>query len=98
VRGSSPPPAARAVAGRWACNRFLRQALLRWAFCSLPRSAWARTLYDGQRAAGHSHFKALRALANRCLEVLHHLLATGQRHDEAVHQRNRAKARRPAAA
>jgi transposase len=89
---------SRAVAARWACNRFLRQALLRWAFCSLPRSAWARTFYDGQRAAGKAHFKALRALANRWLEILHHLLATGQRYDEAVHQRNRAKARRPAAA
>jgi transposase len=89
---------ARVVAARWACNRFLRQALLRWAFCSLPRSAWARAFYDGQRAAGKSHFTALRALANRWLEVLHHLLATGQRYDEAVHQRNRADAARRAAA
>ena len=89
---------ARVVAARWACNRFLRQALLRWAFCSLPRSAWARTFYDGQRAAGKSHFKAARALANRWLEILHHLLASGQRYDEAVHQRNRARAGRAAAA
>jgi transposase len=89
---------SRMVVARWACNRFLRQALLRWAFCSLPRSAWARSFYDEQRAAGKSHFKALRALANRWLEILHHLLATGQRYDEAVHQRNRARAIRPAAA
>ena len=89
---------ARQVVARGACNRFLRQALLRWAFCSLPRSAWARTFYDGQRAAGKGHFKALRALANRWLEILHHLLATGRRYDEAVHQRNRARAARPAAA
>ena len=88
----------RVVVARGACNRFLRQALLRWAFCSLPRSAWARSFYDGQRAAGKGHFKAIRALANRWLEILHHLLATGQRYDEAVHQRNRAKAPRPAAA
>lgn len=81
----------RAVVARWACNRFLRQALLRWAFCSLPRSAWARTFYDSHRAAGKSHYKALRALANRWLEVLHRLLVTGQRYDEAVHQRNRTK-------
>jgi transposase len=89
---------SRAVAARWACNRFLRQALLRWAFCSLPRSAWARSFYDGQRAAGKGHFKAIRALANRWLEILHHLLATGQRYDEAVHQRNRSRATRAAAA
>jgi transposase len=89
---------SRVVAARGACNRFLRQALLRWAYCSLPKSAWARAFYDAQRAAGKGHYKALRALANRWLEVLHHLLATGRRYDEAVHQRNRLKRRRPAAA
>jgi len=89
---------ARQVVARTACNRFLRQALLRWAFCSLTRSAWARTSYDRQRAAGKSHFQALRALANRWLEILHHLLATHQRYDEAVHQRNRARAAGVAAA
>jgi transposase len=83
---------SRAVTARSACNRFLRQALLRWAFCSLTRSAWARTFYDGQRSAGKGHFKALRALANRWLEILHHLLATGLCYDEAVHQRNRSHA------
>jgi transposase len=89
---------SRVVAARGACNRFLRQALLRWASCSLPRSAWARAFYDAQRAGGKGHYTALRALANRWLEVLHHLLATGQRYDEAVHQRNRLKPPRPAAA
>jgi transposase len=89
---------SRVVVARGACNRFLRQALFRWAFCSLPRSAWARTFYDEQRTAGKGHFKAIRALANRWLEILHHLLATGQRYDEEVHQRNRARASRPAAA
>ena len=80
------------VAARFACNRFLRQALLLWALGSLRRSPWARAFYDARRAAGQAHHKALRALANRWLEVLHHLLATGQRYDEAVHQRNRARA------
>jgi transposase len=89
---------SRVVVARGACNRFLRQALFRWAFCSLPRSAWARAFYEERRAAGKGHFKALRALANRWLEILHHLLATGQRYDEAVHQRNRARASRPVAA
>jgi transposase len=83
---------SRVVVARGACNRCLRQALLRWAFCSLTRSAWARACYDQHRQAGQSHFAALRALANRWLGILHHLLATGQRYDEAVHQRNRARA------
>jgi transposase len=89
---------SRVVIARPACNRFLRQALLRWAYCSLPRSAWARAFYDRQRAGGRGHFKALRALANRWLEILHHLLATGQRYDEAVHRQNRVRTTAPAAA
>lgn len=88
----------RVVSARWACNRFLRQALLRWAFCSLGRSAWARGFYDQQRARGKTHPAALRALANRWLEILHHLLATRQAYDEAVHLRNRAKCPRAVAA
>ena len=89
---------ARRVTARWACNRVLRQALMRWAFCSLPRSAWAHAFYDGQRAAGKTHFQAVRALANRWLEILHHLLRTGQRYDEEVHRRNRSKPPLPTAA
>ena len=83
---------ARVVVARTACNRFLRQALLRWAFCSLTTSAWARAYYDQHRQGGKSHYAALRILANRWLVILHHLLATGQRYDEEVHQRNRTRA------
>jgi transposase len=83
---------SRVVVARTACNRFLRQALLRWAFCSLTTSAWARASYDQHRQAGKTHYSALRILANRWLRILHHLLATDQRYDEEVHQRNRAHA------
>ena len=62
------------------------------------RLAVARAAYDRHRQAGKSHYTALRAVANRWLEILHHLLATGQRYDEAVHQRNRAHAVGDAAA
>jgi transposase len=85
------------VSARWACNRPLRQACLQWAFCSLARSSWARAFYDQQRRAGKTHFKALRALANRWLEVLHALLRTGRTYDAAVHEANRTKAPRLAA-
>ena len=83
---------SRVVVARTACNRFLRQALLRWAFCSLTTSAWARAYYDQHRQGGKTHYAALRCLAHRWLVILHHLLATGQRYDEAVHQRNRTRA------
>ena len=79
------------VACRLACNRHLRQAAMQWAFCSLRRSPWARELYDAQRARGKTHHKALRALANRWLELLWHLLHKRTLYDEATHQRNRPK-------
>jgi hypothetical protein len=69
----------------------LHDAVLDWAFCSLRFYPWARAFYDAQRAKGKTHYTALRALANRWLEILHHLLITRQRYDEAVHQHNRAK-------
>ena len=62
--------------------------MVRWAFCSVPRSVWARTYYGAQRASGKTHFRALRGPTNRWVEILHHLLASGSRYDEAVHQRN----------
>lgn len=79
------------IACRLACNRHLRQASMQWAFCSLTRSAWARDFYDVQRAAGKTHYKALRALANRWLELLWHLLHKRLLYDEATHQANRSK-------
>ena len=88
----------RRVSMRSACNRVLRAALLRWAFCSVPKSAWAHAFYDAHRATGKSHVAVLRLLANRWLEILHHLLLTRQRYDEAIHHRNRSKPPLPHAA
>lgn len=80
------------IACRLACNRPLRQAAMQWAFCSLRSSLWARAFYDAQRTRGKSHYKALRALANRWLELLWHLLRKRVCYDETVHQANRSKA------
>jgi transposase len=38
------------VAHRLACNRYLADAVHKWAFASLRRSAWAKDFYDAQRA------------------------------------------------
>jgi transposase len=80
------------VACRLACNRYLRDAVMQWAFCSLEQSRWAREFYDAQRARGKRHHHALRALANRWLEILWHCLHQGVRYDEAVHTANRNRA------
>lgn len=102
VAAAEPDPGAVLVAlerahGLLVGGRPLRQACMQWAFCSLARSGWARAFYDRQRANGKTHFKALRALANRWLEVLHALLRTRRRYDADVHQANRTKAPRLAA-
>lgn len=86
------------VARRLAHNHYLGTAVHEWAFCSLNRSAWAREFYDAKIAAGKSHHSALRALANRWLEVLWHCLTKNVRYDEAVHRRNRQHASQPASA
>lgn len=80
------------VAHRLACNRYLADAVHKWAFASLRRSAWAREFYDAQRARGKNHHAALRALGNRWLEVLWHCLTTEVPYDEATHVANRNRA------
>jgi len=80
------------VAHRLACNRYLADAVHKWAFASLRRSDWAKEFYDGQRARGKSHHAALRALGNRWLEVLWHCLANHVPYDEATHVANRNRA------
>jgi transposase len=77
------------VANRLACNGHLRDACQIWAFCSLRNSGWAREFYDTQRTRGKGHHAALRALANRWLEVLWHCLTKSVTYDETIHVTNR---------
>ncbi len=85
------------IARRLAYNRYLGNAVQQWAFCSLQRSAWARAFYDTKIAKGNSHHAALRALANRWLEILWHCLRLGVRYDETVHTTHRTHALKHAA-
>lgn len=85
------------VANRLACNTHLRDAVQKWAFCSLRGSGWAREFYDSQRSRGKGHHAALRALGNRWLEVLWHCLTHGVAYDETIHVANRNRALQPAA-
>ena len=80
------------VANRLACNRFLRDAVQQWAFCSLRGSPWAREFYDEQRARHKTHHAALRALGNRWLEILWHCLNKNVHYNEAIHVANRNRA------
>jgi hypothetical protein len=86
--GTSPITKAsgrsRVALARFARNRRLADALEMWAFCSLTTSAGARRYYDGLRARGHGHRRALRSLANRWVGILHGCLSHRERYSEQV--------------
>ncbi len=58
------------VTFRFACDKPLRLVIDQLAFLSLQRSKWARAYYDAQRARGHRHRHALRALAAKWLKII----------------------------
>ncbi len=62
-----------------------------WAFTSLSASPGARTFYDQHRAAGDTHNRALRALANRLVGILHGCLDHGSLYDEHTAWAHRAQ-------
>ena len=84
--GTSPITRAsgnRSVAlARFIRNPRLADAIDQWAFCSLRNSPGARAFYDHRRALGDSHHKALRALGNRLVGILHGCLRTRTTYDE----------------
>ena len=70
-----------------ALARFVRPARLadaidQWAFCALTNSPGARAYYDHRRTQGDSHHKALRALGNRLVGILHGCLAHRSTYNE----------------
>ena len=67
---------------RFVRNRRLADAIDQGAFCSISASPGARAFYDARRAAGDSHHKALRALGNRWVGILHGCLLHHSLYDE----------------
>jgi hypothetical protein len=70
------------VLARFARNGRLADACYRWAFCALTASPGAKAFYDQRRAAGDTHNRALRALSNRLVGILHGCLRYGELYDE----------------
>lgn len=70
------------VLARYARNRRLSDACYVWAFATLTHSPGARAFYDEHRANGDTHSRALRALANRLVGILHGCLRHGTLYDE----------------
>ena len=69
---------------RYVRNRRLADAITLWAFSSLQSSPGARMLYDRRRAAGDTHHKALRALSNRWVGIMHGCLRHRTPYDERI--------------
>ena len=84
--GTSPLTIAsgkkRTVLARHVRNRRLYDAIDQWAFCALSTSPGARAFYDQHRDAKESHHKALRALGNRLVGILHGCLRHRTPYDE----------------
>jgi len=74
----------RVVLARHVRNRRLADACYLWAFSALTKSPGARAHYDQRRAAGDTHNKALRRLANKLLGQLHYCLDQQVSYDEAL--------------
>jgi transposase len=70
------------VLARYARNKRLADACYQWAFATLTASPGARAYYDQRRAAGDTHHRALRALGNRLVGILHGCLRHGTSYDE----------------
>jgi transposase len=74
----------RIVLARYARNRRLADALTAQAFAALISSPGARAYYDTRRTNGDGHYKALRALGNRLVGILHGCLRHRTTYDETT--------------
>jgi transposase len=73
------------VTFRFACDKQLRYVVDQVAFLSLQRSEWARVYYDQQRARGHRHRHALRALGAKWLKIIFVMWQRQVPYDESHH-------------
>jgi hypothetical protein len=75
----------RLVQFRFECDKALRYVVDQVAFLSLLSSDWARAYYDQQRARGHSHRQALRALGAKWLKIIFVMWQRQVPYDEQYH-------------
>lgn len=78
------------VVMRYACNQRLRNACYHWSRNSIQRDVHDREHYARLRAAGHSHGRALRGVADRLAAILVAVLRDGKPYDPLL--RRSAKA------
>jgi transposase len=76
---------------RYACNKLMRYASYWLSFNSLNRCEWANKYYRDQRAKGHRHPQALRALAAKWLKIIFIMWRDDKPYDENYHLANIAR-------
>ncbi len=76
---------------RFACNKLMRYASYWLSFTSLNRCEWANKYYRDQRAKGHSHHEALRALGAKWLKIIFIMWRDDKPYDENYHLANIAR-------
>jgi transposase len=79
---------SRFVQFRFACNKHLRYAMYWFSFGSLRHCEWARLYYRGQKAKGHTHPEALRALGAKWLKIIFVMWRDHKPYDENFHLAN----------
>lgn len=79
---------SRVVEFRFCCNKVLRHAAYWLAFTSTNQSEWASHYYRNQRAKGHSHAQALRALGAKWLKIIFIMWRDHKPYDENYHLAN----------
>jgi transposase len=82
---------SRVVHFRFACNKLLRYASYWFSFNSLNRCEWANKYYRDQRAKGHGHHQALRALGAKWLKIIFVMWRDHKLYDENYHLANIAR-------
>lgn len=81
------------VVKRQACSKPFRNLMQQFAFSSLKHSTWAREYYDRLRSKGKTHPKAVRALANKWIRIIHAMWKNKTHYDEEYHRQNQKKHR-----
>jgi len=76
---------------RRGCDHLLRYALTQYAFVSLGHCEWARAYYKQQRARGHGHYRALRALGAKWAKIFVVMWQRQAPYDDNYHLANIAR-------
>jgi transposase len=79
---------SRVVEFRFACNKHLRYTMYWFSFGSLRHCEWAKLYYRDQKAKGHTHSEALRALGAKWLKIIFVMWRDHKPYDENFHLAN----------